>query len=33
MFIEIFERTFQSIAGKDKLGKYSFKYFDEHLEI
>ena len=29
--MEIFERTFQSVAGKDKLGKCSFKYFDEHF--
>ena len=29
MFVEIFERIFQSVAGKDKLGKCSFKYFDE----
>ena len=31
IFIKIFERTFQSVAGKDKLGKCSFKYFDEYL--
>ena len=29
--MEIFERTFQSVAGKDKLGKCSFKYFDKHF--
>jgi len=33
IFIKIFERTFQSVAGKDKLGKYSFKYFDIWREI
>ena len=31
--IKIFERTFQSVAGKDKLGKCSFKYFDIWREI
>ena len=33
IFIKIFERTFKSVAGEDKLGKCSFKYFDEHLII
>ena len=31
IFIEIFGWTFQSVAGKDKLGKYSSKYFDKYL--
>ena len=31
IFIEIFERTFQSVSAEDKLRKYLFKYFDEHL--
>ena len=33
IFIKIFERTFQSVAGEDKLGKCSFKYFDIWREI
>ena len=31
MCIETFERIFQSVAWKDKLGKCSFKYLDEHF--
>ena len=30
IFIKIFEQTFQSVAGTNKLEKCSFKYFDEH---
>ena len=33
IFIKIFERTFQSVTGEDKLGKCSFKYFDIWREI
>ena len=33
IFIEIFERTFLSVAGKDKLEKYLFKYSDLHFII
>ena len=31
MVKEIFERTFLSVASKDKLVKYSFKCFVEHF--
>ena len=30
-FVEIFEWTFQSVAGKDKLWKCSSKYFDKYF--
>ena len=31
IFIQIFERIFQSVAWKDKLEKHSFKYFDKYF--